>query len=57
MFLQYYIGNMDFYTLQWYLFVISAWALIVVDSTVQGKCESLEGRSTTRGSRFFCVYM
>lgn len=33
-----------------------AWALFVVRSTVQGKCESLEGGTTTRGSRFFCVF-
>lgn len=32
---------------------ISAWALFVVRSTVQGKCESLEGGTTTKGSRFF----
>ena len=35
----------------WY--IISAWALFVVRSTVQGKCESLEGGTTTKGSRFF----
>ena len=38
---------------EWHLSVISAWALFVVRSTVQGKCESLEGGTTTRGSRFF----
>ena len=39
--------------IEWHLSVISAWALFVVRLTVQGKCESLEGGTTTRGSRFF----